>query len=52
MILNSICYDDLSGEERWCVAWSYWAPKPGQVTAALALLCVRLVLHWFWWCLL
>ncbi|GAB0208389.1 mitochondrial enolase superfamily member 1 [Grus japonensis] len=28
--LGSIRHDGHSGQERWCDAWSYWAPKPAQ----------------------
>jgi len=39
MTLGSICYGGHPGQERWCLGWSCWAPKPAQVGSLLHLHC-------------
>jgi len=39
MTLGSICYGGQLGQERWCLGWSCWAPKPAQVGSVLHLQC-------------
>lgn len=33
--LGSICHGVHLGQERWCVVWNFWAPKPAQVRLIL-----------------